>query len=119
MLGFGRLQRLYLNLTAKDGASLNWSWQRCKREFFKKVPKECVCCGSKKKVELHHKLPRHSFPELALVLTNLIPLCGGGKAGCHLKHGHMGSYFTYNEKIALVAWFVRNNSVKKDNKKAA
>ncbi len=111
---FGALKRHYLNLTAKDGASLNWSWQRCKREFFKTVPKECVCCGSKKKIEVHHKKPRHLFPELALVLTNLIALCGGGK-GCHFHIGHLNSYFTYNETVELVCFFVRHNSILKKN----
>lgn len=114
MLGFERLQRMYLNLTAKDGASLNWSWQRCKREFYKVVPKECACCGSKKKIEAHHKKPRHLFPQLALVLNNLIALC----KGCHLRIGHLGSYFTYNETIELVAMFVRKHSIKKKNEAA-
>ena len=117
MLGWQTLQRHYLNLTAKDGASLNWSWQKCKRLFYKKVPKVCACCGSKKKVELHHKKPRHLFPELALEHTNLIALCGGGK-GCHFHIGHLNSYFTYNENIEDVAFYVMENSVKKLNKVA-
>ncbi len=112
MLGWETLKRHYLNLTAKDGASLNWSWQKCKREFFKIVPKECACCGSKKKIHVHHIKPRHLFPWLALVLSNLIALC----ARCHFSIGHLGSYFQYNEAIKLVAWFVRKNSVKKLNK---
>ena len=114
MLGWETLKRHYLNLTAKDGASLNWSWQKCKREFYKRVPKECACCGSKKKIEAHHIKPRHSFPELALTLSNLIALC----KGCHFKIGHLGSYFTYNATIKTVAFFVRENSVKKKNKVA-
>ena len=95
MLGWQTLQRHYLNLTAKDGASLNWGWQRCKREFFKIVPKECTCCGGKKKIHVHHIKPRHLFPGLTLVLSNLIALC----ADCHLRIGHLGSYFQYNETI--------------------
>ena len=113
MLGFGTLQRLYLNLTAKDGASLNCSWQKCKREFFKIVRKECVCCNSKKKIQVHHKKPRHLFPELALVLANLIALC----KDCHLRIGHLGSYFTYNENVAKVCWYVRHNSILKKNRR--
>ena len=116
MLGWQSLQRHYLNLTAKDGASLNWSWQKCKREFYKTIPKECACCGSKKKIEVHHKLPRHLFPELALDHTNLIALCGGGK-GCHFHIGHLNSYFTYNGMIETVAFYVRKISVKRKNEK--
>ena len=114
MLGWESVQRLYLNLTAKDGASLNWSWQKCKKEFFKVVPKECACCGGKKKIHVHHKKPRHLFPQLALVLSNLIALC----ADCHLRIGHLGSYFNYNETVELVCMFVRKHSVLKQNKVA-
>jgi len=117
MLGFERLQRLYLNLVAPDGASFNGSWQRCRRAFLKKVGKQCACCGSTKNIEVHHKKPRHLFPKLTLDWDNLIGLCGGGK-GCHFHIGHLNSYFTYNENIEMVAWFVHKNSVKKDNKAA-
>ena len=109
------LKRLYLNLTAPDGASLNWSWQRCRRAFLKKTSKECVCCGYKKKIQVHHILPRHIRPDLAVDMTNLIALC----KDCHFHIGHMNSYFTYNAAIQLIAWFVRENSIKKDNKRAA
>ena len=114
MLGWRDIQRHYLNLTAKDGASLNWSWRRCKKEFYKVVPKECACCGSKKKTEAHHIKPRHLFPQLALVLRNLIALC----KGCHLRVGHLGSYFTYNETVVEVCQYVREHSIKKENKVA-
>lgn len=114
MLGLGKLQRLYLNVTAKDGASLNWSWQKCRREFLGIVGKTCVCCNSKKKIEVHHILPRHIRPDLALKHDNLIALC----KGCHLRIGHLGSYFTYNEAVAKVCWYVRHNSILKRNKVA-
>ena len=114
MLGFEKLQRLYLNLVAPDGASFNGSWQRCRRAFLKQVGRKCVCCSSKKKIQVHHKKPRHLFPELALVFANLICLC----RDCHFHIGHLNSYFTYNENIDDVAWYVHKNSVKKDNKVA-
>ncbi len=114
MYGWQDIVRHYLNLTAKDGASLNWSWQRCKREFFKIVPKVCACCGSKKRIEVHHKKPRHLFPELAWVMDNLIALCGGGR-GCHFHIGHLNSYRTYNAMIDKVCSFVRRFSIKKRN----
>ncbi len=114
MLGLGQLKRLYLNLTAPDGCSLNWSWQRCRRAFLREVDKVCVCCDVTKKIQVHHKLPRHIRPDLATVFSNLIALC----RGCHLRIGHLGSYFTYNENVADVCWYVRHNSVLKDNKVA-
>ena len=113
MVGWETLQRHYLNLTAPDGQSMNFGWQRCKKEFYKKVPKVCVMCNNKKSVELHHKLPRHIRPDLAVDMTNLIALC----KSCHLRSGHGGSYFKYNETIELVAFYCRQISVIKDNKK--
>ena len=115
MLGWRDIQRCYLNLTAKDGASLNWGWQRCKREFFKVVPKECACCSNKKKIHVHHIKPRHCYPALALVMSNLIALC----ADCHLRIGHLGSYFNYNAAIEDVAMYVRKHSELKENRKVA
>lgn len=112
---FGRLKRLYLNLRAPDYASLNWSWQRCRRAFLKRVGKICVCCSSKKKIEVHHILPRHIRPDLTVDFTNLIALC----KACHLHIGHLNSYFTYNAEVVKVCWYVRENSILKDNKKAA
>jgi hypothetical protein len=109
---FERLKRHYLNLTAPDEASLNWSWQRCRRAFLKKVGKVCVCCTSKKKIEVHHMLPRHIRPDLAVDQTNLIALC----KDCHFHIGHLNSYHTYNDNIELVAWYVRDNSVLRQNK---
>ena len=112
MFGWQTLQRHYLNLRAPDGASLNWSWQRCRRSFLKKVGKVCVVCDNKKNIQVHHKLPRHIRPDLAVDETNLIALC----KSCHLRIGHLGSYFMYNETIDLVAWYVRKISIKIENK---
>ena len=109
----GQLKRHYLNLTAPDGASVNWSWQRCRRDFLRKTGKVCVCCRSMKKIQVHHVLPRHIRPDLAVNQTNLIALC----RGCHLRIGHLGSYFTYNATVERVCWFVGLNSVLKKNKR--
>lgn len=108
---FERIKRLYLNLTAPDGASLNFSWQKCRRLFLERVGRRCVCCDSKKHIEVHHKLPRHIRPDLTVNMTNLIALC----KRCHFAIGHLNSYFTYNEAVAEVCWFVRRNSVLKKN----
>ena len=110
MIGWNDLQRLYLNVTAPDGASINFSWQRCKRAFLKIVGKKCACCGSKKKVEVHHKLPRHIRPDLAVNHKNLIALCGGGK-GCHFHIGHLNSYHTYNETVQNCCEYVMKHSI--------
>ncbi len=106
MLGWETIQRHYLNLTAKDGASLNWSWQKCKREFFKIVPRECVLCGYKKNVHLHHVLPRHLYPQFAVDHTNLIALC----KDCHFHSGHGNNYRNYNKNIRDVAFYANEHT---------
>jgi len=107
-----QLKRYYLNLMAPDGASFNWSWQKCRKNFLRRVGKVCVCCGSKKKIQVHHKLPRHIRPDLAVDQTNLIALC----RDCHFHVGHLNSYFTYNAAVSEVCWFVRHNSILKKNR---
>lgn len=107
--------RHILNITAPDGATWSGKWQKAKRKYYKKHEKKCAVCSSKKKIQLHHKLPRHLFPELALDERNFIPLCNRKGITCHLIHGHMGSYFTYNSNIVEVARFVRKESVLKKN----
>ncbi len=115
MIGWKDLQRTYLNLTAPDGASVNWSWRKCRKAFLKKVGKRCSCCTSKKKIEVHHILPRHIRPDLAVDMTNLIALC----KRCHLDIGHLGSYSNYNATIMDVAMYVQKHSILKLNKKVA
>ena len=117
MFGIQTAQRHYLNLSAPDGASMNWSWQTCRKAYLAKVGKVCECCGSTKSIEVHHKLPRHIRPDLALDHDNLIALCGGGR-GCHFHIGHLNSYFTYNAAIEIVAWYVKQMSVKMKNEAA-
>ena len=107
--------RHYLNITARDGATWSGKWQKAKRLYYKKHGKVCKCCGQRKKIQLHHKLPRHLFPELALDPKNFISLCNRKGVGCHFLHGHMGSYRTYNENIVDVCDYVRNNSLLKQN----
>ncbi len=106
MLGWKDMARHYLNLRAKDGASANWSWQRCRKAFLKKVGKQCVACSSKKSVQVHHVLPRHIRPDLAVDMTNLIALC----KDCHFHCGHMNNYHNYNKNIMDVAFYANEHS---------
>jgi len=106
------VQRHYLNLTAPDNASLNWSWQKCRKVFLKKNGKICACCGYTKKIEVHHMLPRHIRPDLTLIHKNLIALCDD----CHFHVGHLNSYHFYNKNVDLVCSLVAENSIKKENK---
>lgn len=57
----------------------------------------CECCGSSKKLNVHHMKPFHLFPELELDLNNLITLCMDKE--CHLKIGHGGNFKDYNPNV--------------------
>lgn len=100
------LTRHYLNLKAPDGKSMNFSWQKCRREFLKIVGKQCVLCGYEKHIHVHHVQPRHLFPELAVDHTNLIALC----KDCHLCSGHLHHYRNYNKNIRKIAFFANQHN---------
>lgn len=72
-------------------------WNSVKNQFLKENNR-CAVCGSKKRLNVHHKKPFHLYPELELDSDNLITLCMSKKE-CHLVIGH-GSYFSaYNKNI--------------------
>lgn len=83
-------------------------WPRLRKAYLK-THGECVVCGSTKRLEVHHVLPFHLYPERELDLTNLVTLCESSKRGfnCHLFVGHMGSYRTYNKQIVATVKFVQ------------
>ena len=61
-------------------------WGQVKSLFLLKNP-NCAICGGIEKLNVHHKLPFHLYPELELVESNLVTLCMGKKE-CHLNmHG--------------------------------
>jgi len=113
MVGWKDIYRHYLNLTAPDGASINFSWQRCRKAFLAKVGKQCVCCSSKKQIEVHHIQPRHIRPDLAVDQTNLIALCHD----CHFHLAHGNNYRKYNNNIMDVAMYAKKHSILKLNRK--
>jgi hypothetical protein len=89
-------------------------WRKMRRVFIKKHPR-CSVCYSKKKVEVHHKIPFHIAPELELMLGNLISLCENKKYGinCHLLIGHLGNYRRINMNVETDI-FVWNKKIKGD-----
>jgi len=59
----------------------------------------CAVCGGKDKLQVHHKKPFHSHPELELDLNNLITLCEHSGRDCHLVFGHLQSFKSYNPNV--------------------
>ena len=85
---------------APKGAKRSPKWRKVRGAFIKKYPR-CFVCGSKKKVEVHHKVPFHYRPDLELEEENLTTLCENKKYGinCHLLIGHLGNYTRINAHI--------------------
>lgn len=82
---------------APKGARRSSKWAKVRKSFKAENP-ICAVCGSRKKVEIHHKVPFHIAPDLELSTDNLISLCENRKYGvnCHLLVGHLGNYRRVN-----------------------
>lgn len=83
-------------------------WPAVMRKFLKSNP-VCAACGSKKKLNVHHKKPFHLFPELELDESNLITLCMDPDMECHIKLGHGGDFKAYNPKVDIDVKMVHEN----------
>ena len=59
-------------------------WRDLRQQALKKYGENCKHCGSDKNINIDHVLPRKFYPELALEITNLQPLC----ALCNKKKGN-------------------------------
>lgn len=64
--------------------------------------KVCAACGTKEKLEAHHKVPL-LFGGAELENSNLIPLC----RVCHFYIGHLKSWFSYNPEVEADAEYYR------------
>lgn len=84
-------------------------WPRFRRDYAKKQPKICSLCGGKKRVQLHHILPFHKYPELELDENNVIWLCEGKARNCHFNMGHLNSFKSWNVNIKYdaVYWLAK------------
>lgn len=85
----------------KYGKTRSKEWDNVRKKHLESNP-TCAICGSLKKVEVHHKKPFHSHPELELEPSNLITLCEGKEFSsvvCHLTFGHLGNYQDINPEI--------------------
>lgn len=58
----------------------------------------CAACGGAEKLEVHHKMPFHLWPDLELDQDNLITLCESERQ-CHLHIGHLGNWSKYNPNV--------------------
>ncbi len=70
-------------------------WPECRRRFLQ-VNRECVACGCRDGLEVHHKVPFYIDSSLELRDENLITLC----RYCHFVHGHLRDWSRWNVSIA-------------------
>ena len=72
-------------------------WSKLQKDFLLENP-VCAICGTKTRLNVHHKKPFHLYPELELDRENLITLCMSKKE-CHLLIGHGNNFKRYSHNI--------------------
>lgn len=84
---------------APPGTKRNPEWRKVRKKFIAKNPR-CMVCDGVKKLEVHHVLPFHMFPDQELNESNLMTLCDGdpklGIQSCHQLFGHLGRWTSFN-----------------------
>jgi len=80
-------------------AARSGKWRAVRAAYLKKHPR-CFVCLTKKRVEIHHRRPFHTHPELELDPNNLITLCEGKDGGHHLLFGHLLNFKSVNVNVA-------------------
>lgn len=68
-------------------------WPAVRKAFL--AGKRCAACETDKRIEAHHCLPRHLYPELELRTEFLIALC----RRCHKLLGHCDSWKAFNPRV--------------------
>jgi len=91
------------------GTKRSSMWHIVRNDFIEKNNK-CICCGSKKKLQVHHIIPFCVKPELELDENNLATMC----SRCHLLIGHAGWWMThnkdFNETVDTIRKMIRDRS---------
>lgn len=87
---------------APKGARRSNGWRRLRKQVLLEHP-FCSVCGSRNRLEVHHKIPFHVAPDLELEKSNLVVLCENKKYGinCHLLIGHLGNYRRFNISVDI------------------
>lgn len=83
------------HIVKRIGRSKGWS--KLRKEYVRNNP-TCEACGRSEKLEVHHILPVHEYPDFELDYSNLVTLCGGSTK-CHFVFGHLGNYKWSNGSV--------------------
>lgn len=83
------------------GQPRSGKWNQVRQAFLRQNP-FCAACGGVTKLEVHHVIPYHMDKSRELDFENMITLCmGSGR--CHLVHGHLLSWKSYNLDVKMDA----------------
>lgn len=77
-------------------------WPEARDGHLKEFP-FCFGCGTNEKVEVHHILPFHLFPEFELDPRNWLSLCMKRGHECHFRLGHLFDWSAWNPDVVLEA----------------
>ena len=97
------IQRRLLNVGIFKSLNEWRTWAKLQKAMIKKQP-YCSLCKWKKKLNVHHILPRHLFPIYALIAENTVVLC----RDCHFHYGHFNSFQNFNPFILNFVYTVNN-----------
>ena len=79
-------------------------WRAVRMAHIKESP-ECIACGKREQLYVHHIIPYHVNPKLELERSNLATFCFDH----HLGIGHNGNWKHYNLRCVEDAARVRKN----------
>ena len=84
-------------------------WKKIREEHLKKQP-NCMVCGNKNNLNVHHIIPFHVDSSKELEPENLITLCEGETFNCHLFFGHLRHWINHNPDVIKDADAWRNKT---------
>ena len=89
------------------------NWDELRDEILSRPGVECMGCGSKKGLTVHHIKPFSTHPELELVEQNLVVVCHKSDRfknwSCHKTICHFNNWQNINENaIRDLSYFRRN-----------
>lgn len=97
---------------------------RAVRDAWIKDHGECIVCGGREKLQVHHIRPYHLNPDDELNPDNFATLCEANQGfNCHLTFGHLRNYKGWNPDVLAdsAAWKQKlaENKVRVDEQKAS
>lgn len=97
---------------AKPDEGRSAHWPALRKRHLASEP-NCIVCGGKDHLTVHHIRPFHLYPELELDPKNLATMCEHPSHNCHLIWGHFLSFresWNPNVRRDATAYFAKLQS---------